>query len=280
MSLTANITTLAENSVRGRGLLAEHGLAFWVEVNGRFLLFDTGQGAVLSHNALGLGVPLGRAEAVVLSHGHYDHTGGLGDVLAAAPAASLCAHPAAFEAKYVRNADGTSREVGIPDAARRAVREHSGELRDTAGPTEVLPGVFVTGEVPRLTEYEDTGGPFFTDADCRQVDPLVDDQALFFASSSGTVVLLGCAHAGLVNTLHYVRELTGGRPIDAVIGGTHLATASRERMVRTIEELRRLDIHCLGPTHCTGPTANAQLWNAFPEAWVSCMVGVGLEFEL
>ena len=280
MGRVAGITVLADNSVQGRGLLAEHGLAFWIEVEDQRLLFDTGQGAVLSHNAQQLGVPLEQAGAVVLSHGHYDHAGGLADLLQAAPQARICAHPAAFEPKYGRGDDGTTHDIGMPSACESAVRKRTGAVTRTERPSEVLRGLFATGEIPRRTEYENTGGPFFTDSECQQVDALVDDQALFFDSLRGTVVLLGCAHAGVINTLRYVRELTDGRPVHAVLGGMHLVTASRRQMDQTIEDLRRLDIKHLGPAHCTGLAATAELWNALPGRFFSCAVGTHVDFEL
>jgi len=82
-----------------------------------------------------------------------------------------------------------------------------------------MEGIFVTGEIPRQNDFEDTGGRFFLDAACTQADPLTDDQALFFDAADGLVVLLGCGHAGVVNTLEYVRHLTGGRPIHMIAGG-------------------------------------------------------------
>jgi 7,8-dihydropterin-6-yl-methyl-4-(beta-D-ribofuranosyl)aminobenzene 5'-phosphate synthase len=280
MSRIARITVLADNCVQGRGLLGEHGLAFWIETGGRCLLFDTGQGAVLSHNAQNLGVPLERADAIVLSHGHYDHTGGLAEGLRAAPQASLYAHPAAFEPKYLRYDDGIGHDIGVPALYRNVARAPSREFIRTEQLTEVFPGAFVTGVIPRRTGYEDTGGPFFTDRECRHADPLLDDQALFFDTPRGIVVLLGCAHAGVVNTLQYIGEVTNGRPIRAVMGGMHLVTASRARMDRTIEEFRQRDIEHLGPAHCTGPAATAELWNAFPGRCFPCTVRTRVDFEL
>jgi 7,8-dihydropterin-6-yl-methyl-4-(beta-D-ribofuranosyl)aminobenzene 5'-phosphate synthase len=149
----------------------------------------------------------------------------------------------------------------------------------TAKPTEVLEGIFATGEIPRQNDFEDTGGRFFLDAVCAHPDPLMDDQALFFDTTEGLVVLLGCGHAGVVNTLEHVRHLAGGRPIHTILGGLHLLTASPERMDKTLAAFRRLDIQRLAPGHCTGLPALAQLWTAFPGRCASCAVGASRLFQ-
>jgi len=131
--------------------------------------------------------------------------------------------------------------------------------------------------VPRRNDFETTGGAFFRDEACRQPDELVDDQAAFLESPSGTVVILGCAHAGIVNTLRYVRELAPGRPIHTVIGGTHLAAAGPERMDRTVEALKELDVRRIWPLHCTGFAAAARLWEALPGRVSVCPVGSVVE---
>ncbi len=274
----ASITVLVENSVQRRDMLAEHGLAFWIEMGGRCVLFDTGQRAVLLGNADKLGISLARAEAVVLSHGHYDHTGGVASVLQAAPQAKICLHPAALTPKYVRDDDGTIRDVGMPQPAKKEIDRRADHFVETRGSTEICDGLFVTGEVPRRTQYEDTGGPFFTDPKAQHADPLLDDQAMFFDTSQGIVVLLGCAHAGVINTLQYVHELTDGRPIHAVMGGMHLARASRQRMDLTIGGLRQFNIERLGPAHCTSLAATAELWNAMPGRCFPVGTGTRLEF--
>ena len=264
MSDTVCITTLVENSVHARGLRAEHGLAFHVQAGQRSLLFDTGQSDLLLANATALGVDLSQVEAVVLSHGHYDHTGGLAVVRAVAPKARIFLHPAAVEPKFSGNADGPAREAGMTAPALQAVREAGSGVTWTRAATEVLPGVFVTGEVPRETAFEDTGGRFFLDAAGTQPDPLVDDQALFFDTADGLVVILGCAHAGVVNTLRHIRRLTDDRTIYTVLGGLHLLAASPVRMDATLAALRELDVARFVPTHCTGFAASARLWAEFP----------------
>jgi len=271
------ITALVENTVHGPGLLAEHGLAFWIEWQGRRVLLDSGQGAVLAGNARRLGVPLREVDAVVLSHGHFDHTGGLADVLRDNRSIPVYVHPAAFRPKFARNKDGTSREIGMPPPVVKAIRQQPERIVNTEGPTAVFDGLTVTGPVPRRTGFEDTGGPFFLDRDCRQPDPLADDQSLFFETPGGTVVLLGCAHSGVINTLRYVQALTGGRPIHTVLGGMHLVGAPPQRIARTIDELRQLGVQRLGPAHCTGPAATAAVWNAFPNRCLACNVGTTIE---
>jgi 7,8-dihydropterin-6-yl-methyl-4-(beta-D-ribofuranosyl)aminobenzene 5'-phosphate synthase len=109
------------------------------------------------------------------------------------------------------------------------------------------------------------GGRFFLDSACTQPDPLLDDQALFFDSGQGTVVLLGCAHAGVINTLRHIESVSRTSRWAAVIGGMHLLNASEERMQFTLEELRRRDIGTLVPLHCTGWKATLRLWQAFPQ---------------
>jgi 7,8-dihydropterin-6-yl-methyl-4-(beta-D-ribofuranosyl)aminobenzene 5'-phosphate synthase len=208
-----------------------------------------------------------------------DHTGGIRAVREAAPNARLFLHPAALAPKFAGNPDGSSRSIGMDPAAAEAIRHASKGVFWTTKPTEVFEGIFVTGEIPRQTDFEDTGGRFFLDAACTQPDPLLDAQALFFDTTDGLVVLLGCGHAGVVNTLEYVLRLTGGRPIHTVMGGLHLLTASPERIEKTLAAFRRLDIQRLAPAHCTGLPAVAQLWNAFPGRCCSCAVAFRLSFQ-
>jgi 7,8-dihydropterin-6-yl-methyl-4-(beta-D-ribofuranosyl)aminobenzene 5'-phosphate synthase len=137
-----------------------------------------------------------------------------------------------------------------------------------------------TGTIPRITDFEDTGGPFFLDPCCSMPDSLDDDQAIFFETLQGLVIVLGCAHSGVINTLRYIDELSGGKPIHAVIGGMHLVQASPERISRTIEEFRRMNVQWFMPGHCTGMAAMISIWNSFPGRCATCHVGANFEFEI
>ncbi len=277
MNTKGRITGLVDNTAEGRDTRAEHGLAFWIETNDHCLLFDTGQGLVLEDNARALGLDLDAVDTVILSHGHYDHTGGLATIVRrAGNDVRVVAHPDAFLPKFKRGAIG-ARDIGMPIPSREALAglTHPPVTKRIA--TEIVPGIWSTGEIPRLHLEETPTESFCADSEGLREDPLLDDQALFFETKQGTVVLLGCAHAGLINTLDYIHKLTSGRPIHAVLGGTHLRSASDSRIAWTLDELRYFNLHRLAAMHCTGQKAAAALWNTFPTV---CMAnGTGTRFD-
>jgi len=270
MSADIRIAILSDNTVGARNALGEHGLAFWVETSRHRLLFDTGQGFVLAHNARALGLNLRLVDSVILSHGHYDHTGGLAGVLHATTGPVMVyAHPAALLTKYQRGETGV-RDIGMSAECRDVILGGRYRFTPSSRSAEVAPGLRMTGEIPRLHPGEAITEPFCRDAAGQEADLLPDDQALFIETDRGTVVLLGCAHAGIINTLDHVQSLTDGKPIRAVLGGMHLRSATEDRLTWTKRALSRFKINCLVPMHCTGPKAAAALWTAFP---LACQAG-------
>jgi 7,8-dihydropterin-6-yl-methyl-4-(beta-D-ribofuranosyl)aminobenzene 5'-phosphate synthase len=259
-----DVTVLVENMAGGGPVLGEWGLSFLIETGSQRILFDTGGGQTLLGNVRSLNVDLGKIDAIVISHGHDDHTGGLEKALDACGPVDLFVHPAAFTTKYWKE---NSRAV--PDVlpiSRDQLRLRVRNLIETTKLAPVCAGVMVTGQIPRLTTFEDTGVREFAflDAELKIPNPILDDQAVFFRVPEGVVILIGCGHSGVVNTIQRVSELTGGQKIYAVMGGTHLLNASPLRLRKTIEALRRFSVQKILLCHCTGIDAYAEIAKAFP----------------
>lgn len=272
------VSLLVENTARGAGILGEHGLCWCVRTGNSQILFDLGQGLVLESNARRMGIDLSLTDGVVFSHGHYDHVGGWLELGGRLAGTRVFLHPDALESKFQKRGDGRMDAAGLaafPDSVLSA----QVDLIQSKAPREVVSGVWMTGEIPRRHDIEDTGGDFYCGPDAERVDPLHDDQALFFRTASGVVVILGCAHAGLVNTLDYISELTGAR-LHAVFGGMHLLHASSERIDFTVEALRGFAPDWIGPNHCTGDRAVARLWEAFPGRVLEVHAGQSFVFPI
>jgi 7,8-dihydropterin-6-yl-methyl-4-(beta-D-ribofuranosyl)aminobenzene 5'-phosphate synthase len=273
------MTILTDNETSDGGLLAEHGLSILVERGAHRLLFDTGQSDLCRRNAARLGRDLAAIETVVLSHGHYDHGGGLPGLLEHMPGPlEVIVHPHAFAPRYVRHPGQTDRFIGLsydlPDLAHRGAC-----VRLEAEPREVGPRLLASGPIPHQCDFELDDPQFITKtANGWEPDRLEDDQALVALTAEGLVVLLGCAHAGVVNTLHHAMRLAGERRLRAVVGGLHLVGADAWRIEQTVAALQAMAVRLVVACHCTGDPARQHLHAALGDRYVNGAVGMTLAF--
>lgn len=248
------ITILVDNQAKS-GLTPEHGLALWIEAEGQNILFDTGQGPALPANARALGIDLGQTDRLVLSHGHYDHTGGISHVLGKSLHAHVYCHPGVVQPRYSRR-NGTPKAIQMPSPAMTALDHVSDKkMHWTSEALQLSEIIGLTGPIPRETSYEDAGGPFFRDRGARRADTIDDDLALWIRTEKGLVVCVGCCHAGLINTLNHACRQSGTSRIRAIIGGLHLLNASPQRLEQTLTALASFAVEKVIPCHCTGSQA-------------------------
>ncbi|GAA4499896.1 MBL fold metallo-hydrolase [Pseudaeromonas paramecii] len=246
------------------GLQAEHGWSCWLDDGQSPLLFDAGAGIGLQSNAARLGVDLQRCQHLLLSHGHWDHSGGLAS-LPDALLSRVQGHPDCLRPRVSRHVGKPVRQIGMPAdlASRLGPLAHWG-----AEPLRFSDSMGSSGVIARPHTIEDSGGPFFWDEAGEAPDPIPDDQALWLATPAGLVVVLGCCHAGLVNTVQHLLSLTGLPRLAGVIGGLHLLHASQERLAFTRRWLGHWapDFLCLG--HCSGDPVIPYLAAALPTTQV------------
>lgn len=254
----------------------EHGLALLIETQSGCVLFDTGQsGTVLLHNLELLGIEPAAINALAISHAHYDHTGGLPALLNQVAGIPLYAHPDLFRERFSRR-EGAVKSVGLP--LEREALEQRLTLQLSAEPTEILAGVWTTGEITDRAEPEGRSAHHLVRGlEGWEPDPYRDDMALVLETGQELVVLCGCCHAGLLNTLAHVRR-TFGPDITAVAGGAHLLHADEVHLRRVIEVLRELGVPRLYLNHCTGQRAYVTLAQAFGEKVAPCPAGTRLNF--
>lgn len=279
--MALKLTILCENSVGRPGhLIGEHGFACLIETGTGTWLFDTGSGLGLVNNAAELGKDLKTLNGIILSHGHYDHTGGLRQVLEHRNAATpIFAHPEIFQPRYWKSAF-EKRTIGLP-FTRQELEAYGARFELASGPVRLTEQILLSGEVPRRTNFEAEDPHLVIEPEpgVYQPDPLRDDLSVVLTTGKGLVIVLGCAHAGIINILDHFIALSGEERIRAVIGGTHLGPAPESQYLASLAALKRYRIDKIATAHCTGLARAAQLSQEFCGRFLFAATGSVLEFD-
>lgn len=244
--------TILNDNCPGRNLLSEHGLSYFIEANGIRILLDAGSSNVFMENAERLQINLEDLDAIVLSHGHWDHGNGLHYI----SGKRLIAHPDCFQKRYHNTSD--SKYVGLSLSKEECASKFS--LTLSKQPLELNDYVSFLGEIPRLNSFEAKKTTFCTTDG--QDDFMMDDSGLVITTSRGLVIISGCAHAGICNTVQHAIQITNEENVLAVIGGFHLKQ-NDSLTSKTINWLAKKNIKYVLPSHCTDLPALAQFYNEF-----------------
>ena len=276
--MSLKMITLIENMPDDENKLAfEHGFSVFLEVNGKQILFDTGQSGAFVKNADALGVKLSEVDAVILSHGHYDHTGGVPALLPLLKQETpIYVGKEFFFPKYKRLEDDVWKYNGNPFAPE--LLSDSVQLYYVEDDvSQLYESVFLFKNFIRKTAYEEVNSKFFIKTEKGyEPDLFADEIALGIVTPKGLVLVAGCSHVGIVNMLEHVKKHTG-LPVTAVLGGTHLVEAREERLAKTVEAMKAHGIETVAVSHCTGEMGMEILKKEFGEGFVRNNTGHRIE---
>jgi len=274
------ITILCENLVGRLVGSGEHGFSAFIETDKGNYLFDTGSGRSIVPNSLALNKDLKSIRKIFLSHGHYDHTGGLPEVLKLKGKVDVHAHPHVFldRIAVLKEEDREiKRFIGIL-YKKRYLESLGANFVFNTDFTEVEKGLFLTGEVPRQTNFEKPDPRLFSEMDGAMTNDLfLDDQSLILDTDKGIVLILGCAHSGMINIINHVINKMGKEKFHSILGGTHLDFLTPEQLEESIKSLKRMEIGKIGVSHCTGMKAAFRLHQEFGDRFFYGCVGSVLE---
>jgi 7,8-dihydropterin-6-yl-methyl-4-(beta-D-ribofuranosyl)aminobenzene 5'-phosphate synthase len=279
--MRGRISIICENTVTIKGGIGEHGFSALLETERGNYLFDTGRGDGLIRNLLTFDKDPLSIQKIILSHGHPDHTGGLPAILELLGEVEVYAHPEIFATRFKKTVvNGQEKKQFVGIKFQRVYLESLGaRFSLEKNFRELTADIYLTGEVPRRNPFEKGDFRLFAESNGQLIpDPFPDDQSIIIQSAKGLVLLLGCAHSGMINIIEYAIEKTGVDRIFAILGGTHLDFAAPDQMEETIRTLKKYRIEKIGVSHCTGPRAAARLWIEFGDRFFFGQVGEHLEF--
>jgi 7,8-dihydropterin-6-yl-methyl-4-(beta-D-ribofuranosyl)aminobenzene 5'-phosphate synthase len=270
------ITILAENNAGKSGLIGEHGFSALVESpNGRYL-FDTGPGRSLPHNTEKLKINLKKTDKIIISHGHYDHTGGLKWAIEETRPIQVVANGHLFMPHMAMNPENPydpPRHVGCP-FTQKELEDVGAEFVFLNETTKISDGVWFVTQYPRPVESVPNDPKLVLVQNSQIVpDDLPDDSCLLIEDDPAPILMLGCTHSGIVNTLLHLRQHMGVSKLKAVIGGTHLMASDEAVVKRAIDILGEFSVGLIGTSHCTGFKASVLMATHFKERFTLAATG-------